>query len=66
MMEIKKDKVRVGAIEYSLKRLDKIQKNPQMKIKILSGSYLNDMHKDMHPFIVAKFTDNNFKTNVCR
>jgi hypothetical protein len=50
-------------IEYSLKKLEKISKNPNMKIKIISANYINNNNKTLHPFIVAKFTDNNFKTN---
>ena len=61
-------KTKVGVLEVSLKKVDKKNKKPAMKIRIIQASYDIDLDSvtKMDPFIVVKYADNNYKTNVAQ
>lgn len=54
----------MGAIELSLKKVEKKVKKPAMKIKIIQASYNQDLEilDKMNPVIMVKYGDNNYST----
>ena len=62
------NKNKVGTLECSLKKIDKKVKKPAMKIRIIQASYNQDIDSlsKMDPFVVVKYADNNYKTNVAK
>ena len=67
-IDIMDNKNKVGSLECSLKKIDKKNKKPAMKIRIIQASYEEDLDTlgKMDPFVVVKYADNNYKTNVAQ
>lgn len=67
-IEILEGKNKIGVLECSLKKIDKKNKKPAMKIRIIQASYSEDLDTlgKMDPFVVVKYADNNYKTNVAQ
>lgn len=68
IIDIMDNKKKVGSLQCSLKKVEKKNKKPAMKIRIISGSFLENLDtvNRMDPFVVIKYADNNYKTNVCQ
>lgn len=64
-VEIMDKKEKIGVIECSLKKIEKKNKKPPMKIRIIQASYAEDLDilDKMNPMVVVKYGDNNYNTD---
>ena len=67
-IEIMDGKEKIGELDVSLKKIQKKNKKPPMKIRVIQASYDVDLDSitKMDPFVVVKYGDNNYKTNVAQ